>query len=104
MLVSPRDPSMPMWNNLFAAAELGWSLRRPDGILQEGDRRRLPCLSPLPQSRAMQRFRSLKTLQKFKSFHAQVHNQFNQARDLVTWKIYKQRRSAAWAEWRALGA
>ena len=32
------------------------------------------------RERAMQRFRSLKTLQKFSSVHAQVHNQFNQER------------------------
>src|SRR5580704_2467557 len=31
------------------------------------------------RERAMQRFRSLKTLQKFGSVHAQVHNQFNQS-------------------------
>jgi len=36
------------------------------------------------RERAMQRFRSLKTLQKFSSVHAQVHNQFNQERHLVT--------------------
>jgi hypothetical protein len=52
---------------------------------------------------AMQRFRSLKTLQTFSSVHAQVHNQFNQERHLVTRKIYKQRRSAALAEWRRCG-
>ena len=51
---------------------------------------------------AMQRFRSVKTLQKFSSIHAQVHNQFNQERHLVTRQIYKQRRSIALAEWRAL--
>ena len=56
------------------------------------------------RERAMQRFRSLKTLQKFSSVHAQVHNQFNQERHLVTRQIYKQRRSAALAEWRALAA
>src|SRR6202140_2778713 len=53
---------------------------------------------------AMQRFRSLKTLQKFSSVHAQVHNQFNQERHLVPRQVYKQRRSAALAEWRALAA
>jgi putative transposase len=53
------------------------------------------------RERAMQRFRSLKTLQKFSSVHAQVHNQFNQERHLVTRQVYKQRRSAALAEWRA---
>ena len=54
------------------------------------------------RERAMQRFRSLKTLQKFSSVHAQVHNQFNQERHLVTRQVYKQRRSIALAEWRAL--
>ena len=56
------------------------------------------------RERAMQRFRSMKTLQKFSSVHAQVHNQFNQERHLVTRQDYKQRRSAALAEWRALAA
>jgi putative transposase len=56
------------------------------------------------RERAMQRFRSPKPLQKFSSVHAQVHNQFNQERHLVTRQVYKQRRSAALAEWRALAA
>jgi putative transposase len=56
------------------------------------------------RERAMQRFRSLETLQKFSSVHAQVHNQFNQERHLVTRQVYKQSRSAALAEWRALAA
>jgi putative transposase len=54
------------------------------------------------RERAMQRFRSMKTLQKFSSVHAQVHNYFNQERHLVTRQVHKQRRSAALAEWRAL--
>jgi len=56
------------------------------------------------RERAMQRFRSMKTLHKFSSVHAQVHNQFNQERHLVTRQVYKQRRSAALAEWRTLAA
>jgi putative transposase len=56
------------------------------------------------RERAMQRFRSLKTLQKFSSVRAKVYNQFNQERHLVTRQIYEQRRSAALAEWRALAA
>jgi putative transposase len=56
------------------------------------------------REQVMQRFRSLKTLQKFSSVHAQVHNQFNQDRHLVTRQVYKQSRSAALAEWRALAA
>src|SRR5271170_6810070 len=55
------------------------------------------------RERAMQRFRSMKTLQKFSSVHAQVHNLFNQEWHLVARQVYKQRRSAALAEWRALG-
>ena len=51
------------------------------------------------RERAMQRFRSMKTLQKFSSVHAEVHNQ---ERHLVIRRVYKQRRSAALAEWRAL--
>jgi len=53
---------------------------------------------------SMQRFRSVKKLQKFRSVHAQVHNHYNQERHLVTREVYKQRRSAALAEWRALAA
>ena len=52
----------------------------------------------------MQLFRSAKTLQKFRSIHAQVHNHFNQERHLVTREVYKQRRSAALVEWRGLAA
>ena len=54
------------------------------------------------RERAMQRFRSMRTLQKFSSVHAQVHNHFNQERHLVSRQLYKQRRSAALAEWRSL--
>jgi putative transposase len=54
------------------------------------------------RERAMQRFRSMKTLQKFSSVHAEAHNQFNQERHLVTRQVYKQRRSIALTEWRAL--
>src|ERR1700677_1641391 len=56
------------------------------------------------RERAMQRFRSMKTLQKFSSIHAQVYDHFNQERHLVTRRVYKQRRSMALAEWRALAA
>jgi putative transposase len=56
------------------------------------------------RERAMQGFRSMKTLQKFSSVHAQVQNHFNLERHLVARQVYKQRRSAALAEWRALGA
>ena len=54
------------------------------------------------RERAMQRFRSMKALQKFSSVHAQVHNHFNQEHHLVSREVYKQRRTAALTEWRAL--
>jgi putative transposase len=56
------------------------------------------------RERAMQLFLSAKTLQKLGSVHAQVHNHFNQERNLVTREIHKQRRSAALAEWRTVMA
>ena len=56
------------------------------------------------RERAMLRFRRMKTLQKFASVHASVHNLFNQERHLVSREIYKQRRSAALAEWRSVMA
>jgi putative transposase len=56
------------------------------------------------RERAMQRFRSMKTLQKFSSIHAEVHDHFNQERHLVTRRVYKQRRAVAFAEWRAVAA
>src|SRR5271166_2133022 len=56
------------------------------------------------RKRAMQRFRSTKTLQRFSSVHSQVHNHFIQERHLVTRHMYKQRRTVALAEWRALAA
>jgi putative transposase len=56
------------------------------------------------RERAMLRFRRRKTLQKFSSVHAQVHNHFNQERHLVSREVYKQRRSAALAAWRPVMA
>jgi putative transposase len=53
------------------------------------------------RERAMARFRRMKTLQKFSAVHASVHNHFSQERHLVSREIYKQRRSAALAEWRS---
>jgi len=52
------------------------------------------------RKRAMARFRRMKTLQKFSSVHAQVHNHFSQERHLVSRQIYKERRAAALAAWR----
>lgn len=52
----------------------------------------------------MQRFRRMKTLQKFVSVHASISNHFNQERHLVDRQTYKDRRSAALAEWQSLAA
>ena len=54
------------------------------------------------RERAMLRFRRMKSLQKFASVHANVHNHFNSERHLVDRQTFKQRRSAAWAEWQNL--
>ena len=53
---------------------------------------------------AMARFREIKTLQKFASIHASIHNHFNQDRHLNRRDIFKKNRSAAMAEWRQLAA
>jgi putative transposase len=53
------------------------------------------------RERAMARFRRMKTLQKFSSVHASVHNHFSQERHLVSRQIYKERRAAALAAWQA---
>jgi len=52
------------------------------------------------RERAMERFRQMKTLQKFAAVHGTVHNHFNQERHLISRDLYKERRSAALAEWR----
>jgi len=54
------------------------------------------------RERVMQRFRRMKSLQKFVSVHASFHNHFNQERHLVDHQTYKLRRSAALAEWQNL--
>jgi len=53
---------------------------------------------------AMARFRDLKTLQKFTSAHASIHNHFNLDRHLNNRETFKQNRSVALAEWRQLAA
>jgi putative transposase len=56
------------------------------------------------RERAMQRFRSHKTLQKFVAVHAAVYNHFNQERHLNSRKTYKESRSEAFSEWRTVMA
>lgn len=50
------------------------------------------------------RFRRMKTLQKFASVHANVHNHFSLERHLVDRQTYKDRRSAALVEWQVLAS
>ena len=56
------------------------------------------------RERAMLRFRQMKSLQKFASVHAPLHNHFNSERHLVDRQTFKARRSAALADWQSLAA
>lgn len=76
-LVNPRRREMGRWlNNRVANSHL--PIRR--------------------RERVMLRFRRMKTLQKFSSVHALVHNHFGQECHLVSCQEYRRRRSAALAE------
>jgi len=46
----------------------------------------------------------MKSLQKFASVHANVHNHFNLQRHLIDRQTYKVARSAALAEWQNIAA
>jgi putative transposase len=56
------------------------------------------------RERAMAKFRSAKSLQKFASVHSSVHNHFNQERHLYNRTYFKENRAAALSEWRQLVA
>ena len=56
------------------------------------------------RERAMAKFRSAKSLQKFASIHSAIHNHFNQERHLYIRENFKLNRAAAVAEWRRLAA
>ncbi len=56
------------------------------------------------RERAMLNFRQLRSLQKFASVHASVHNRFNAERHLTDRQTYKTSRSAALVEWQNLMA
>lgn len=56
------------------------------------------------RERAMSRFRRTRTLQKFVSVQASIHNHFNQERHLYSRSNFKLNRTAALAEWRGLCA
>ena len=52
----------------------------------------------------MQRFRRMRSLQKFVAVHSSIHNHFNQERHLYSRTNFKLNRTAALAEWRGLFA
>ena len=56
------------------------------------------------RKRAMQRFRTTRSLQKFTSIHSSVTNHFNLQRHLITRDDYKTKREAALIEWQQLYA
>jgi putative transposase len=56
------------------------------------------------RERAMLRFRRTRTLQKFVSVHAWVHNHFNHERHLYSRANFKLNRAVALTEWCQLGA
>lgn len=60
---------------------------------------------PLRRSeRAMQRFRQMRSLQKFAAVHSSVYNHFNQERSLYNRVNFKENRTAALVEWQQLYA
>lgn len=56
------------------------------------------------RERVMQRFRRMKSLQKFASVHANIHNHFNSECHRIDRQTYKTRRSAALVGWQFLAA
>ena len=86
-----------------AMRELGSERRRDMGRWQNNkvENSHLPCRR---RERVMQRLRRMKTLQKFASIHANIHNHFNSQRHLIDRKTYKIASSAALAEWQNLMA
>lgn len=56
------------------------------------------------RERGMAKFSNTKSLQKFVSLHASIHNNFNQERHLNNAHIFKTNRAAALREWRELAA
>ena len=56
------------------------------------------------RERAMQRFRRIRSLQKFAAVHSSVYNHFNQERSLISRDHFKETRTAALEEWSGLGA
>ncbi|WP_022697371.1 IS6 family transposase [Euryhalocaulis caribicus] len=60
-------------------------------------------LSLRRRERAMQRFRRMRSLQKFASVHSSIFNHFNHDRHINRRTAFKHHRDAALVEWRQLG-
>jgi putative transposase len=56
------------------------------------------------RERAMLRFRQMRTLQKFAAIYASDHNHFNLERHIIDRQTFKERRSAALAQWRLIAS
>ena len=56
------------------------------------------------REQAMARCRRMSSLQKFASVHANLHNHFALERHLIDSQTFKDRRSAALAEWQVLAS
>jgi len=54
------------------------------------------------RERAMAKFRSMASLQKFSSTHQSIHNHFNHQRHLIDREIFKAKREASLSTWREL--
>jgi putative transposase len=80
-----------------ALRELGISGHETNGrwINNRAENSHLPLRR---RERAMQRFRRMRSLQKFASIHASVHNHFNQERSLYSRTNFKKNRTAALSE------
>lgn len=89
----------------YAAAlrELG-NLDRQEMGRWQNNRAESSHLPVRRRERAMLRFRQMKSLQKFASVHANVHNHFNSQRHLIDRQTYKAAGLAALAEWQNLVA
>ena len=86
-----------------AMKEIGNADRQQTGgwMNNRGENSHLPFRR---RERAMQRFRQMRSLQKFAAVHSSVCNLFNLERHLYTRNNFKLNRAAALAEWRGLGA
>ncbi|MEQ9190972.1 MAG: hypothetical protein RLQ25_10785 [Alphaproteobacteria bacterium] len=74
-----------------------------DGDLAQQQSRKLAPAAPATRrGHVMSRVRGTKTLQKFASTRASIHNYFNLERHQIRREIFEKSRETAVAEWRLL--